>query len=103
MADGVNQTDQKGQRSQCDDHWKQETQQLVKVAHVRRKENAGASTFRVETIDKPCAARQEEEYDDRGVKVGLSLFDHDGSKRCAITTMLGGIACSLYKSNAHTS
>ena len=41
-------------------------------------------------------AVREEEYDDRGVTVGLSHSDREGAHRCPITRMLLGNSCSLY-------
>ena len=51
----------------------------------------------VETNGKECDVRQEEEHDDESMKVGLSFIDHDGARRCAITGMFVGNACSLYR------
>ena len=48
----------------------------------------------VETNDKQHGVKQEEEYDDDGIKLGLSCTDHAGAKRCVITGM--GNAWSLY-------
>ena len=53
--------------------------------------------FVVETNGKQCDVRQEEEYDDESMKVGLSFTDHEGARRCAISGMLVGNACSLYR------
>ena len=48
----------------------------------------------VEVNDKQCEVRQEEENTDYGIKVGLSCIDHRGARRCAITGILVGNACS---------
>ena len=49
----------------------------------------------VETKDKQCDVRQEEEYDGDGLKVALSYVDHEGARRRPITAMLVGNACAL--------
>ena len=53
--------------------------------------------FVVETNGKECDFWQEEEHDDESMKVGLSFIDHEGVRRCAISGMLVGNACSLYR------
>ena len=37
------------------------------------------------------------EHDDESMKVGLSFIDHEGVRRCAISGMLVGNACSLFR------
>ena len=49
----------------------------------------------VKTNGKHCEVRQEEEYDDEDIKVGLTYVDYEGASRCAITRMLVGDACLL--------
>ena len=103
MADGGN---QKQQGSQCSQSYDPRRQGGAAAGgcgaglHVHSKENAGAMTLGgVETSGKSCAVREEDEYDDKGIKVGLSLIDHEGAKRCAITGMLVGTVCCLYNGN----
>ena len=99
MAEDGNQSHQESESSQSEDPWRQGEQQLVRVMQVHtfvRRRMLALAHLVVETSDKSCSVDQEEEYDGRGIKVGLSFCDHDGSKRCAITLMLVGNACSLY-------
>ena len=48
----------------------------------------------VETSGNQCVIRLDEEYDE-GLKVVMFYNDHEGPKRCAVTGMLVGSACSL--------
>ena len=51
----------------------------------------------LDTSDKPCAVRQQEEHDDIGINV--DFIDNEDAKRCVIPGMVVGNACSLYNSN----
>ena len=51
----------------------------------------------VDTSDKPCAVRQQEEHDDMGINVGF--IDNEDAKRCVISGMVVGNVCSLHNCN----
>ena len=74
--------------------------QLWKVVHFQaydRRRMVAPGHLVVETNGKQCDVRQDEEHDDESMKVGLSFTDHKGARRCAISGMLVGNACSLYR------
>ena len=64
-------------------------------AYIRNRMQAPGHLV-VEANDKHCDVSQEDEYDDDCNKVGLFDTDHEGERRCAITGMPVGSACSLY-------
>ena len=97
MADGVRHTQQESRSSQAD-LWRQRGAQLETVvqcqAYIRWRMQAPGRLV-VEANDKHCDVSQEE-YDDDCIKFHLCDTDHEGARRCAITGMPVGSACSLY-------
>ena len=61
--------------------------------HVRPKKMLARGHLVLDTSDKTCAVRHEEEHDDKGINAGF--IDNEDAKRCMIPGMVVGNACSL--------